>query len=176
MDALPIDPRVGRPADAATIAALSVQVFLDTYATAGVRPDLAREAFHEYSVEAFSRRLAEAGRLFILAEAGEALVGFVELLETSRPALDGNIEGAEIVRLYVQPQAQGRGIGTTLDAAAERAAACSGARWMWLTAWEANARALAFYARQGYADVGSAAYTFEGRAYTNRVLARSVAR
>ena len=45
--------------DAVTLSALSIQVFLDTYATDEVRPDLAREAHEEYSVTAFERRIAE---------------------------------------------------------------------------------------------------------------------
>ena len=41
--------RVAQPTDAVCIAALATQVFLDTYATDGLRPDLAREAFAVYS-------------------------------------------------------------------------------------------------------------------------------
>ena len=65
--------RSGGTADAATIAALSVQVFLDTYATHGVRPDLAREAFRAYSEQSFVARLSASGRRFVLAECEMAL-------------------------------------------------------------------------------------------------------
>lgn len=46
--------RSATPDDAVTISALAVQVFLDTYATDGVRPDLAHEALAVCSVEAFA--------------------------------------------------------------------------------------------------------------------------
>ena len=166
--------RAASPAEALAIAALSVQVFLDTYASAGVRPDLAREAFTEYSAEAFAARLREPDRRFAMAEQGEGLVGYAEVIVRRSPAPGGSVSGAQLVRLYVQPAFQRRGIGRTLIREAERLAAGTGA--LWLTAWEENRRARAFYAAQGYDDVGATTYAFEGRCYGNRVLAKRLAR
>jgi diamine N-acetyltransferase len=170
----PITLRAAAPGDAPTIAALAIQVFLDTYATEGVRPDLAREALREYSPEAFDARLREPPRRFVLAERGTGLLGFAELLLQDLPAPAGGAGGAELVRLYVQPVAQGQGLGARLMHAAEAMAAQAGLPALWLTAWEGNHRALAFYARVGYADVGSTSYNFEGHSYGNRVLARAL--
>jgi ribosomal protein S18 acetylase RimI-like enzyme len=161
--------RPGEPSDAVAIAALSVQVFLDTYATAGVRPDLAREAFREYSEAAFLARLSAPGRRFILAEApAAALVGFAELDSSSDQPSSSGRDGFELVRLYVQPRWQRSGVGSSLLRRAEE----GGAPALWLSVWEDNAGALAFYAAMGYADVGATTYTFEGREYGNRVVAK----
>lgn len=164
--------RPATPGDATTIAALATQVFLDTYTTHGVRPDLAREAFHHYSPAAFESRLAEAQRRFILAEEGDGLAGFAEVLCVSRAAPAGGMVGAELVRLYVQPAYQGAGLGRKLIREAERLAAESAAPCLWLTAWDGNLNAIAFYSRMGYEDVGETTYSFEGNTYGNRVLAR----
>ena len=43
---------------------------------------------------------------------------------------------------------------------------------LWLAAWSGNARALAFYARQGYSDIGAAEHVFEGRRFENRRFAK----
>ena len=72
-----ISLRPGTRNDAVTVAALSLHVFLDTYATDGVRPDLAREAFREYSEQQFLARLSTSSRRFVLAEEQKALLGFV---------------------------------------------------------------------------------------------------
>lgn len=164
--------RPGRQGDAVTVAALSTQVFLDTYASEGVRPDLAREALHEYSEQAFMARLADAKRRFILAEMQQALLGFAEVDPESRESPVPGLHGIELVRLYVQPQAQRAGVGTALLGEAEKIALSSGAPFLWLTVWEGNDRALAFYARRGYADVGATVHAFEGRAYGNRVVTK----
>ena len=164
--------RAAQPGDATTIAALAVQVFLDTYASEGIRPDLAREAFDAYSIERFAARLAEPERRFVLAEAADGLLGFAEIVIESREAPAGGVRGAQLLRLYVQPSAQRRGIGRALLARAEEAAVAKRLPALWLTAWDGNHRARAFYAGRGYADVGAADYTFQDRTYANRVLSR----
>ena len=45
--------RRGREGDALCVSVLATQVFLDTYAEGGIRPDLAREVLTGYSQEAF---------------------------------------------------------------------------------------------------------------------------
>jgi diamine N-acetyltransferase len=166
--------RLAEPGDAVAIAALSVQVFLDTYAAEGVRPDLAREAFFQYSENAFRGRLAEPTRKFVLAESGPGLVGFGEVLCDVRESPVPGLRGSELVRLYVQPQAQGRQVGSVLLKEVESIALAAGASHLWLSAWEHNARALAFYARKGYAEAGSTTYTFEDRDYGNKLLAKAI--
>lgn len=166
--------RAATPDDAVTIAALSVQVFLDTYATAGIRPDLALEAFTNYSTEAFVVRLAESSRRFLISERENGLVGFAEVILSALPAPVGPVAGAELVRLYVQPQAHGMGIGRQLLRAAESAASNSGLPYLWLTAWEGNHRARGFYEALGYTDTGATTYTFQGNSYSNRVLAKEL--
>lgn len=154
---------------------MAIQVFLDTYATEGVRPDLADEAFAEYGVAVFAQRLGQAGRVFYLAECGSGLVGFAEVLRDQSESPISGVSGSELVRLYVQPQAQGTGIGRALLQRAERCASEAGSAGVWLSAWEHNARALEFYRRQHYQDVGCAQYTIQGQSYGNRIFFRSAA-
>lgn len=170
----PFTLRPAASGDATTLSALSIQVFLDTYATEGVRPDLAQEAFTEYSVAAFARRLADSARRFIVAEMGTGLVGFAEIVTVEGTAPVGNVSGARLERLYVQPGAQGSGVGKALIERAERLAAQGPSRAIWLIAWERNERALGFYARLGYRDLGADTYTFQDQAYGTRVLAKDL--
>jgi diamine N-acetyltransferase len=167
--------RLGAPADAETVAALAIQVFLDTYATDGVRPDLANEAFVEYGQSVFAQRMAQEGRVFYLAEQGSGLVGFAEVLREHAESPIRNIGGSELVRLYVQPQAQGAGVGRALLKSAEGCARAARTTGLWLSAWEHNTRALSFYRRQGYRDVGHAPYVIQGRSFVNRIFFCSAA-
>ncbi|WP_431261909.1 GNAT family N-acetyltransferase [Roseateles chitinivorans] len=167
--------RSGAPDDASVIAALAIQVFLDTYATDGVRPDLAREAFREYAIDAFAARLREPERRFVLAFRDAGLVGFAEVVVSDQAAPAGELQGAELIRLYVQPAFQAIGLGRRLLSAAESVAAEAGCAALWLTAWTGNHRACAFYDRQGYADIGQTVYHFEGQDYPNRVFGRQLA-
>jgi ribosomal protein S18 acetylase RimI-like enzyme len=57
---------------------------------------------------------------------------------------------------------------------AEALAAREGASTLWLTAWVGNQRALAFYASQGYEQLGSTDHTFEGEVFENRLFAKAL--
>jgi diamine N-acetyltransferase len=164
--------RIASAPDADTISALAIQVYLDTYATEGIRPDVAREAHSAYSVDAFSQRLAQPQRRFILAEAGDGLLGFAEVVLTFVPSPTEGFTGAELVRLYVQPAAQRLGLGRALLARAEQLVQAAHLPILWLRAWEGNHNARAFYAHVGYEDVGATTYSFQAVTVPNRVFAK----
>lgn len=166
--------RPGTLQDATTIAALAIQVFLDTYATQGIRPDLAREVFREYSAEAFQERINRPGCHFVLAEIDTALIGFAEVDTFATPCPGTTSAGAELIRLYVQPAFQRVKVGQRLLAAAEDVARATGLPALWLTAWDGNQRARDFYAARGYADIGETVHVIEGRSYGNRVFRREI--
>jgi ribosomal protein S18 acetylase RimI-like enzyme len=167
--------RDARPEDALVIGVLATQVFLDTYATAGVRPALAREVLAHFSTEAINALLAQPQTRFVLAEREGHLLGFVQLGFGARHALVVAEPAAEVQRLYVQARFNGQGVGKALIGAAAARAVAAGARALWLTAWVGNAHALAWYRRQGWQERGSTDYVFENERFENRVFERPLA-
>ena len=167
--------RPGTSCDALCVSVLAVQVFLDTYATDGIRPDLAREALSTYSPEAFAERLADPARAFVLAERSGHLVAFAEVAFDSISPVQTAHDGAELVRLYVQSRFKRVGIGSALLAQAEKLACLRSAKCLWLTAWVGNAPALAFYAALHYTDLGATSYVLQGEAHENRIFAKPLA-
>jgi hypothetical protein len=71
-----------RPAthsDALCLSVLATQVFLDTYATQGIRPAIAREVRQYLSEEAFAEILSHPRCAILLAKIEDHLVGFAQL-------------------------------------------------------------------------------------------------
>ncbi len=164
-----------RPAvrdDALCLSVLAMQVFLDTYATAGIRPSLAREVLSAYSQAAFAAAIADARSAVVVAALDDHLIGFAQLTFGAGHDLAPAGVQAELLRLYVQEPFTGRQLGTRLLARAERLAVGAGADVLWLTPWVHNRRALAFYARRGYVDHGLTRFTFEDESHDNRLLAK----
>jgi GNAT superfamily N-acetyltransferase len=168
--------RLAEPSDALCIGVLATQVFLDTYATDGVRPSLAREVLHYLATDAIAESLADPATVFIVAERAGHLIGFAQLTIGVTHEHAGPEATVELGRLYVQRAFAGKGVGTRLLEFAEELARARGAGALWLTAWVGNRRALAFYARRGYVDAGATMYVFEDEAHENRVLVRSLHR
>lgn len=172
------DPAIGyraaNPADALCIGVLAMQVFLDTYAPDGLRPDLAREALDNYNPAVYEARLRDVANHIVLAERADHLLAFCECSRASAPPITALAGGIELVRLYVQRHAKRLGIGAALLANAEDEARRGGAPFLWLTAWAGNSNARAFYLAQGYADVGTTSYVIEGQAYENRIYSKAL--
>lgn len=166
--------RVAAAADAPCLSALATQVFLETYATGGIRLALAREVESHFSVAAFLERLAEPDRWTAIAERAGHMVAFVEVVVGAGHPLVASSRAAEVARLYVQSPFLRRGIGSLLLQRAEAFASAGRASTLWLTAWIGNGPALAFYAGRGYEEVGSTDYTFEGETFENRLFARTL--
>jgi GNAT superfamily N-acetyltransferase len=96
---------------------------------------------------AFAR--AQRGEMIMLvAQVGPWLVGQIWIDLARKPGI------ALLWALRVQPDWRGRGIGTSLIAAAEREAARVGWREAELAVVPGNARARALYERLGYFEVG----------------------
>jgi diamine N-acetyltransferase len=166
--------RAGSLDDAPCLAVLAMQVFLDTYAPNGIRPDLAREALTVYSPEAFGARLREPDAAVDVVEREGHLVAFIDVAPADASPAPG-IEGPEVRRLYVQAPFKRQGIGRALLQRAERRLAARGAAVLWLTAYAGNAGALAFYPALGYADAGRRDHVFEGQRYENRIFVKKLA-
>ena len=166
--------RIAGTSDAPCLSALGVQVFLETYATFGIRSALAREAESQFSVSAFVERLVHPGTRITLAERAGHLIAFAEIVLGARHALVPAGPSAELTRLYVQSPFLRQGVGSQLLGQAEALAFMESASTLWLTAWVGNQRALAFYARKGYEQLGSTEYTFEGEAFENRLFAKTL--
>ena len=163
-----------RPAaadDALCLSVLAMQVFLDTYATQGIRPAIAREVLSGYSEPVFTQALADPHTRFVVAEVAGHLVGFAQLTLGASHALVPGGAQSELLRLYVQEPFTGKQVGTRLLAEAERLAAEAGSQVLWLTPWVHNHRARAFYTRRGYQDFGLTHFSFEGESHENRVYA-----
>jgi GNAT superfamily N-acetyltransferase len=174
MKQFPVSLRAASAADANCMAVLATQVWLDTYATDGIRETIAAEVLQSFSPRAIGALIAEPAVTFLLAENNAHLIGFVQWTAGARHALVNGVNPAELDRLYVQQRAAGRGVGTLLLQSAERAVRSQGIDILWLQAWVHNDRALRFYATHAYVDLGNTDFRMGDEVHENRVLAKQL--
>lgn len=167
--------RAACPDDASCLAVLATQVFLDTYTTTGIRAGIANEVLRSFSVAALDEILRREHSFVLVAELDAHLVGFAQVSLGVRHEQVDDADACELDRLYMQEPFTGRRIGSRLLQASEQQAAKRGASVMWLTPWVHNARALAFYAACGYADIGATCFEMDGERHANRVLRKACA-
>jgi GNAT superfamily N-acetyltransferase len=110
------------------------------------------EAADPYLAEVFRDCAQSSGRIF-LAEANDAVVGFVCVLATVRPSADDGLEPyAYISDLVVRASHRGRGVGRRLMVRAEAFAREFGAKQLKVGVLVRNEATHAFYRGGGFRD------------------------
>ena len=154
-DAARVVVRPAGVADAENLARVRIASWRGAYR--GIVPDAVLDG-HELAAEAarWRERLSTPGPAWVRVAfwaATPALAGFV----TAGPGRhDGEAGLGEIWAMYVDPAAQGRGVGRALMAAAVRGLAVRGFGEAVLWVFEANVAARAFYERVGWTPDGAA--------------------
>lgn len=162
-------------ADAGALSEFAAHVFHETFASDNDPIDL-----HAYLLEAFTpekqaEEIADPQRLCLIAEVGGAMVGYALLrIDEPDPETPGD-QPVELQRFYVDHAWHGRGVASPFLATCARAARARGGTTMWLGVWERNARAIRFYAKCGFTDVGSKSFRLGSDLQTDRVMSRSIA-
>lgn len=165
--------RTATAGDAVVLSALAIEVWLDTYAAEGITTAFARHVLTEYSPDAMLAALRSGDTKLFLCHAGEQVLGYARLRRT-----DAGLSAhgsAELGTLYVRRHHTGQGVGSLLLRRVEQAAHARGHRQICATVNSANRRALGFYARSGWHEVGSWLFRFEGLDVPNVVLAKALA-
>ncbi|MFA9274244.1 MAG: N-acetyltransferase family protein [Candidatus Aquirickettsiella gammari] len=147
-------------ADAAALAALAEQTFIDTYAAQNDPEQIRVHCTQNFGLEQQSAEIANPDYAVILAYLDQDLVGFAQVVKKSAPESIDAKNAVALYRYYVQQAWHGKGIAQPLLAEAEKAARNFGADYLWLGMWEHNARALAYYQKVGFQHVGWMDYQF----------------
>jgi ribosomal protein S18 acetylase RimI-like enzyme len=102
------------------------------------------------------------------------LIGYAQVRHSSPPECVSGPSPVELWRFYVDLPYQGRGVAQRLMRAVHLAAQALGGQTIWLSVWEHNPRAIAFYKKCGFADVGSKDFWLGSDRQTDRVMAAQV--
>lgn len=155
--------------DASALALIGAATFLETFAGILDGDAIVGHCAAQHTEAAYSAYLADGGRAWIAeAQPGGAPIGFTLV---GKPDLAAACEGdIELKRIYSLSRFHGTGLGAALMRQALEAA--SGHQRLLLGVYAGNQRALAFYRKQGFSDLGTRQFNVGGKLYDDLVLAR----
>ena len=159
--------------DAALLASLAATAFRDTFAADNTPEDMAQYMAGAFGEDIQRAELADARNVVFIAERDGEPAGYVMLRDGAAPACVASANASEIARLYSSKRFIGAGVGAALMQASIEHAAEAGKDTLWLGVWERNARAIAFYERWGFRDVGTQAFQLGSDLQTDRVMRRA---
>ncbi|WP_374408596.1 N-acetyltransferase family protein [Pelagerythrobacter sp.] len=159
--------RRANPDDAERLALVGAATFLETFAGAVAGAALLAHCRIQHAAETY-RAYFDRGASAWLAECGGAPVGYALL---APPELEAAREGdIELKRIYVLSRFHGSGLaGALFDALVPAARAH---RRMLVGVKDDNDRAIAFYVKNGFRQIGTRRFDVGGTLYDDAVLAR----
>jgi ribosomal protein S18 acetylase RimI-like enzyme len=160
--------------DAQRLAEFARRTFVETFGADNTAEDMAIHVATSFGPTVQLREIRDSAMITLLTELGPTPAGFAQVRQGPPPACVSGDSPVELLRFYVDRPFHGRGIAQALMRAVEQVARELGARTLWLGVWERNPRAIAFYTKCGFVDVGEHAVIFGTEAQTDRVMARAL--
>jgi ribosomal protein S18 acetylase RimI-like enzyme len=161
-------------ADAAWLATLAERTFRETYSAHNAPDNMERYVAEHFGPARQAAELADSRYLTLVAEVSGQPAGYTQLGHGPAPECVTGPAPMEIIRFYVDRPWHGQGLAQNLMAAAAEHAAAAGGRTLWLGVWERNPRAIAFYRKCGFAEVGTHTFVLGTDHQRDLVLARSL--
>jgi ribosomal protein S18 acetylase RimI-like enzyme len=156
--------RLAKKSDCQNLAALSIQVWMHTYATEGVRNEISNYVLTTFTEKYYLDLLEKPSyKIFVYVEKPNLLGFIVVNLESF---FKSETNGFEICIFYVQEHFQNQGIGKSLLNTIKE----KHGEVFWLSTWVHNTAAISFYKKNGFKDIGSRNFQLGDEFHENLIL------
>lgn len=157
--------------DAKNIASLAIQVWLDTYAVTGIRETFSEFIWNELSPEAFKKKLNNPDIDIYKVVENEHLIAMAEISYNSACPANSSLK-CEIDKLYVQQNYHGKNVGANLLNFINSICKKKSIKTIWLTVYENNHRAIKFYQKHNFVEIGDTYFELGEERHRNIILTK----
>lgn len=160
--------------DAAGLASLAEATFREAFNTDNSTSDLELHTSENFSFNIQRREILDPNRVTILAEIDHKFVGFAQVQLVAAKDCVPAKRPSELQRFYVSAHCHGRGVAPAIMAEVFTVAANAQSDGIWLGVWEHNPRAIAFYTKYDFIEVGEQRFQLGTDPQRDLVMAASV--
>ncbi|HEX2060649.1 MAG TPA: GNAT family N-acetyltransferase [Thermoanaerobaculia bacterium] len=161
--------RRATPADAAVLAELGERTFRAAFGAQNRPEDMDAYCARTYGETLQRRELEDANAVTLIVEENGVAVAFAYLRRE-----ESEFGDIYVSRFYIDAAWHGRGIAQSLMREVEAAARDLGGTKLWLSVWEHNPRAIAFYAKCGFTAEGTQPFLVGSDLQTDYILTRVI--
>jgi len=166
--------RLAGPMDADLLVALGRTMFNEAFSEQTDPQDMENHLQNAFKVEEIRRQLSDDRAFFLLIEVDSKVAGYAYLNAESSPACAKDPNPIQLVRLYLGQDYYGRNVGNSLMKACLETARSKGFETVWLSSWELNHRANAFYKKWEFEIVGRAKFKVGNDIQNDFIFARRI--
>jgi ribosomal protein S18 acetylase RimI-like enzyme len=166
--------RLGRPEDAEQLARFSERAFLETFGPVNQAEDVVAHVAKKFSPRLQHAELTNSRMRILLAMSGEELIGYAQFRWVEAPECVQRTNPIELERFYIAGAWHGKGAAAALMEEGVAQVKIDGADAVWLSVWEENPRAIAFYTKLGFEKAGRAYFWLGSDRQNDHIMVRSI--
>ncbi|MGE5397996.1 MAG: GNAT family N-acetyltransferase [Chitinophagales bacterium] len=140
--------------DIHTLRDFSYRTYNETFAHMNTPSNIQAYLEQSFNITKLNDELSDSNSLFYFLYADGELAGYLKLNESPAQTDINDIQSLEIERIYVSIEFQGKGLGDVLMNKAIDIANMRKKLYVWLGVWEKNDKAIMFYKKNGFYEVG----------------------
>jgi diamine N-acetyltransferase len=162
--------RYGEPKDAKALAEIGAKTFYDAYVETVDLENLKTVVNESFSEEYQLEEINHPDTVFLIAEVDGRMAGYAKLKMNAVSEHVSTRNPAELSRIYLLREHIGKGIGKELMQGCINEARQRSCDSIWLGVWENNQKAINFYKKVGFREVGSQTFMFGRELQTDIVM------
>ncbi len=166
--------RLAVVSDAQELAELAESTFRDTFSEQNTAENMDLHCQSSYRKDIQEREISNPDYVTLVAESECQLVAYAQLRWEKPPSCVTQNASGEVQRLYVRKDFHGKGLAQKLMSECLERLAARGAETAWLGVWESNPRAIAFYKKFEFQEVGEHIFPVGDDPQRDIILARKI--
>jgi GNAT superfamily N-acetyltransferase len=166
--------RLAEPVDAELLVDLGRSSFYEAFAAETAPEDMAEHLQTAFKIEDITEQLQNDKSLFIIIEINSVAAGYAYLHPKDPPDCVKTPNPVQLNRFYLRKDYYGRNVGSTLMRACLDFARWRGFQSVWLSTWEFNNRASAFYRKWDFEIAGRAKFKVGSDVQNDNIFLRSI--
>ena len=160
--------------DIHTLRDFSYRTYNETFAHMNTPSNMTAYLEQSFNINKLRGELSDSNSLFYFLYADGELAGYLKINECPAQTDINDIQSLEIERVYVAKEFQGKGLGSVLMNQAIDIANMREKLYVWLGVWEKNIRAILFYKRNGFFEIGTHSFFMGEEEQTDFVMRKNL--
>ena len=166
--------RLAKVSDAKNLASLAEATFRDAFSQFNSQENMDVHCAKSYGKTIQELEINNKNYITLVAEDNDKLIAYAQLRWNKKPQCISSERSGEVQRLYVDKNYHGSGIAHQLMTKCIEIYQQDSKDLVWLGVWENNPRAIAFYKKFGFKEVGEHKFLLGDDLQRDIIMARSL--
>jgi diamine N-acetyltransferase len=153
---------------------LSIRTYYETFTHLNTAEDMEEYLKDAFNVDKLRSELNDMNTELYSLYYNEKLAGYLKLNEAPSQTDINDKASLEIERIYISSEFQGEGLGGYLMEQAINMAIERNKKYAWLGVWEKNEKAIHFYKKNGFYEIGTHSFVMVNDVQTDFIMRKDL--